>query len=78
LATGGGRGLEAEILKSAASQGLWAMLFVALLFYVLKNNKEREDKLLSALEKLGCQYEVLARDMHEIKEDVKDLKGVVK
>ena len=70
--------MEAEILKSAASQGLWAMLFVALLFYVLKNNKEREDKLLSALEKLGGQYEVLARDMHEIKEDVKDLKGVVK
>lgn len=34
--------MEAEILKVAASQGLWAVLFVALLFYVLKHNEKRE------------------------------------
>ena len=36
--------MEIEVLKFAASQGLWAVLFVALLFYVLKENSKREEK----------------------------------
>ena len=31
-----------EIIKLAANQGLWALLFVALLFYVLKQQEKRE------------------------------------
>lgn len=70
--------LEQEIIKLAASQGLWAVLFVALLFYVLKENAKREERLLASLEKLSAQYETLTRDINEVKNDVKDLKEMIK
>ena len=62
--------MEAEIIKLAASQGLWSVLFVALLFYVLKHNEKREERLMICLEKL-------TQDVGDIREDVKDLKGKV-
>lgn len=67
--------MEQEIIRLAASQGLWSVLFVALLFYVLRENAKREERLLTALEKLSMQYEALTRNVEEIKEDVKELKG---
>lgn len=38
--------METEVIKMAASQGLWAVLFVALLFYVLRNSQSREERLV--------------------------------
>lgn len=66
--------MEAEIIKLAASQGIFAVLFVALLFYVLRHNEKREERLLSCLEKLTSQYEGLSHDVGEIKTDIEDLK----
>jgi len=66
--------LEAEIIKLAASQGIFAVLFVALLFYVLRYNEKREERLLSCLEKLTSQYEGLSHDVGEIKIDIEDLR----
>jgi hypothetical protein len=63
--------MEQKIMKLASSQGLYAVLFVALLFYVLKTNQQREERLMSCLEKLSQQYENLSRDVAEIKEDLK-------
>lgn len=62
--------MEQEIIKLAAGQGLWAILFVALLFYVLKYNEKREERLMSCLERL-------TEDVGEIKNDIEDLKGRV-
>jgi len=59
--------LEAELIKLAASQGLWAVLFVALLFYVLRYNEKREERLMVCLESL-------TRDVGSIKDDIEDLK----
>ena len=59
--------MEAEVVKMAASQGLFAVLFVALLFYVLKHNEKREERLMACLESL-------TKDVDEIKNDIKDLK----
>lgn len=64
-------GLEAEIIKIAASQGLFAVLFVALLFYVLKHNERREERLMVCLERL-------TEDVGEIKSDIEELKGEVR
>ncbi len=69
--------MESEIIKVAIKEGLWAALFVGLLFYVLRTNEKREDRLLECLENLGQQYENLSRDMGEVREDVKELKGRV-
>lgn len=67
--------MEQEVVKMAVSQGLWAVLFVVLLFYVLKENTKREERLLTCLDILGKQYENLSRDIGEVKDDVKELKG---
>lgn len=64
--------MESEIIKMAVSQGIWALLFVALLFYVLKQNAKREDRLLNCLEKLDG----IAVDVRETRVDVKDIKEV--
>jgi hypothetical protein len=57
------------------------VLFVALLFYVLRNNEKREERLLGCLEQMGEQYENLSADVKEtrdvvkeVREDIKDLK----
>jgi hypothetical protein len=73
--------MEQEVIKLAMTQGLWAVLFVALLFYVLRNNEKREERLLGCLEQMGEQYENLSADVKEtrdvvkeVREDIKDLK----
>lgn len=77
--------MEQEIIRLATSQGLWAVLFVALLFYVLRENAKREERLLSCLDNLTREYDSLSREVNivkgdvcEIKEDVKDLMDIVK
>lgn len=62
--------METEIIKMAASQGIFAVLFVALLFYVLRYNEKREERLMTCLEKLTV-------DVGEIKSDIEDLKDKV-
>jgi hypothetical protein len=62
--------LETEIIKMAASQGVFAVLFVVLLFYVLKHNEKREERLMVCLERL-------TEDVGEIKSDIEDLKEKV-
>jgi len=62
--------VENEILQLAASQSLWAILFVWLLFYVLKENSKREknfqDIILALTEKLDT--------LESIKENLVDIK----
>ena len=70
--------LEEGILKLAMTQGIWAVLFVALLFYVLKANEKREERLLGCLEQMGEQYEVLSADVKETREDVKEIREDVR
>jgi len=69
--------MEAEIIKLAASQGLFAVLFVVLLFYVLRHNEKREERLLACLESLTAQFEGLSHDVSEIKTDIEGLKEKV-
>lgn len=56
--------MEQEALKLATSQGLWAVLFVALLFWVLKENARRESKYQELLSNLTERFGLL--------EDVKE------
>ena len=66
--------MEADIIKMAVSQGLWATLFVTLLFYVLKANEKRENRLLDCLDQMGKHYECLSADVKGIRDDVKEIK----
>lgn len=63
--------MESEIIKVALSQGLWAVLFIWLLFYVLKENSKREGELRNIIDKLTDKFNILENvqtDVEEIKE----------
>lgn len=63
--------MESTIIKTAATQGLWALLFVSLLFYVLRRNDAREEKYQSIIDKLSDKLGVI----EEIKSDVEEIKA---
>lgn len=79
--------MESEVLKYAMSQGLWAVLFVALLFYVLKQQEkrdikadEREKEYQSTISKNQGIIQELAENLNvveEVKRDVEDIKSYV-
>ncbi len=61
-----------KILEIAATNGIWAVLFVVLLVYLLQDSKKREDKYQKTIERLTERLEVVA----EIKEKVDELTAV--
>ncbi|WP_300856877.1 BhlA/UviB family holin-like peptide [uncultured Clostridium sp.] len=65
--------MENEIVKTIASQGAWALLFVWLLFYVLKENSKRENNYQETINKLADKISII----EDIKEDVKEIKTKV-
>lgn len=75
--------MEQEVLKLACTQGIWAVLFVSLLFYVLKEHSKREDRLIACVEKFGddmatkADIQDLRGEVQEVRDDVKELKGKV-
>ena len=59
-----------EILQIAISNGIWAVLFVALLIYQLKDSAQREIKYQQTIEVLTQKYEVV----EDIKQDIDEIK----
>lgn len=57
-------------LNYFASQGPWALLFVILLFWVLKENAKREERLISCLDELSSKYDTISKDVGEIKDSI--------
>jgi cellulose biosynthesis protein BcsQ len=75
--------MDNEVLRYFLTQGPFAILFVWLLIYVMKANKEREaaqaaenrereSRLQSLLEKFSDKYDVIIADLREIKSKVTD------
>lgn len=62
-----------EILDLAVKNGLWAVLFLALLIYVLKDSSNREKKYQQTIKDLTEHLNIV----HEIKKEVADVKEVV-
>lgn len=53
--------METTAIELAKTQGLWALLFVILLFWVLKENSRREGKYQSIIEMLTQKFEYIER-----------------
>lgn len=51
--------MDGEIFKIIASQGVFAMLFCYLLFYVLKENGKREEKYQDIISDLTKKFNLL-------------------
>lgn len=56
-----------ELIKYFITQGPFAVLFVWLLIYVMKNNKERENRLYSTLDKFSEKYDVIIDELRDMK-----------
>lgn len=59
-----------SLIEIAISNGIFAGLFVWLLFYTLKDSRKREEKYLKVIDKLSTQLDLL----EEVKEDVDSIK----
>lgn len=72
--------MESELFKIAASQGIWAALAIALIFYILKaqekrdlNQDEREKNYQDIILKLTNEFvmiENIQKDVSEIKQHI--------
>ena len=74
--------MEQEIFKLLASNGIFAALFVWLLFDTRKENSKREEGYKNLLEETTQTNRLLAervtKDVKEIKEDVEQIKEILK
>lgn len=73
--------MEQSILSGAFKEGLFALLFVFLLLYQLKENKanmekaeEREEKLLSFLDEMKEQFSRLTKQYERLSDDVERIR----
>lgn len=73
--------MEDMILKAATNQGFFAVMFVSLLVYQLKENKanqekaeKREEKLVDFLEDMKDQFASLVRQYERLSDDVEEIR----
>jgi hypothetical protein len=59
-------------MKYFLTQGPFAVLFVWLLVYVMKANKERESRLQALLDKFSDKYDVIISEIRELKDRITD------
>lgn len=59
-----------KIFNLAISNGIWAVLFLALFVYQLKDSKSRETKYQKTIENLSTSLQVIK----EVKDDVAEIK----
>ena len=81
----GGDNLENELIKIAASQGIWATLSIFLIFYILKVQRERDKKqeereksyqdIIVSLTKQFSIIEDINRNMRSIRTSIEKLKN---
>lgn len=61
--------MEAELIKVVTSQGIWAVLSVFLIFYILKAQEKREDNYQKVIAELTEELKIIS----QINEHVKKL-----
>ena len=61
--------MEGELIQIAASQGIWAVLSVSLIFYVLKTQENRENRYQEIITQLTEELKIVS----EINQNIKKL-----
>ncbi len=62
-----------ELIKVIVSYGVFAMLFVFLFFYQLKDSSKREQAYQSTIKELTQHLQII----EDVKEEVSDLKDMI-
>ncbi len=65
-----GEYMEREVMQIMKTQGVFAVLFCFMLFYVLRENSKREGKYQEIISNLTDKFE-------DIKDDVKEIKNKI-
>jgi protein-S-isoprenylcysteine O-methyltransferase Ste14 len=63
--------LEQTLLAFFQTQGPWALLFVGLFLWVLRENQKREARLIDVIDRLSDKYDEMAADLREIKDSLR-------
>lgn len=66
--------MESEVLKMAASYGVFAILFCYLLFYVLKENGKREAKYQEIIASLTEKFTLIENGLCGLGRDIGEIK----
>lgn len=72
--------MENEILKAASTQGIWAVLSIFLLFYILKAQEKRDLKQEDREKRYQEIIEILSDKLNlidDIKKDILEIKNSV-
>ena len=70
--------MDAIVAKAAVEQGIWAILFVSLFFYQLKESKHREERLMAFIDDIAQQFKILDSRTTKISCDLDDIKHQLK
>ncbi|WP_312652147.1 BhlA/UviB family holin-like peptide [Aminipila sp.] len=73
--------MENEIIEAALSQGIWAVLSVVLLFYIIRTQEKRDEKQNDREQKYQELLGQLAEKLNivqEIKTDIAEIKKAIK
>ena len=62
-----------ELIKVIVSNGIFAILFVYLFFYQLKDSQEREEAYRKTIDELASHLAII----EEVKEEVEEIKTVL-
>ncbi len=62
-----------EILNQALANGIWAVLFVSLLVYQLKDSAKREKKYQDTISKLNQHLDIV----EDIKDEIKEIRSTL-
>lgn len=63
--------MENEVMRYVITQGLFAVLFVYLLFYVLKQNDKRELNYQGIIAELSRKFNIV----EDVQDDVREIKN---
>lgn len=70
--------MDPMVYEAALKEGLWAVLFVSLYLYQLRDSKTRENKLMKFIDEISVQFEKLAKQYDRLSDDVKAIKDGMK
>mgnify|MGYP001393655081 CR=1 FL=1 len=70
--------MDFTVLQAAIEQGVWAVLFVSLLLYLLQDSRKREERLMGFLDEITKQFDNLDHKYERISGDVTDIKTEIR
>lgn len=66
-----------QVWSELRKWGLFAVLFVGLLAYVLQTNQARELRYISVIDKMAPALQQMQADVKDVKDDVSDIKAEI-